>query len=39
MSDSQKPPLFSSWTAWYILVLGVLVVQIVVYRVLTVAFS
>lgn len=39
MSDSQKPPLFNSWTAWYILVLGVLVVQIVVYRVLTVAFS
>ena len=39
MSDSQKPPLFSSWTGWYVLVLSVLVVQIIIYRVLTVAFS
>ena len=39
MSDPQKPPLFNSWTGWYVLVLSVLVVQIIIYRVLTVAFS
>lgn len=38
MSDSTKPPLFKSWTGWYVLVLSVLVIQIIIYRVLTVAF-
>lgn len=39
MEESEKPPLFGSWSGWYILVLGVLVVQIIIYRLLTVAFS
>jgi hypothetical protein len=39
MSDSEKPPLFDSWTGWYVLVLSVLAIQIVIYRVLTVVFS
>lgn len=39
MSDSEKPPLFNSWTGWYVLVLSVLVVQIILYRILTVAFA
>jgi len=39
MDDSGKPPLFGSWTGWYVLILTVLVVQIVLFRVLTVAFS
>jgi len=38
MSDFEKPPLFNSWTGWYALVLGVLVIQIILYRILTVAF-
>jgi hypothetical protein len=39
MNESEKPPLFKSWLGWYVLVLGVLVLQIVLYRILTVAFS
>lgn len=39
MSDSEKPPLFDSWTGWYVLILSVLVVQIILYRILTVAFA
>lgn len=39
MEDSGKPPLFSSWTGWYILILAVLLAQIILYRILTVAFS
>ncbi len=39
MSDFEKPPLFDSWTGWYVLILSVLVVQIILYRILTVAFS
>lgn len=37
--ESDKPPVFGSWITWYALVLGVLVVQIVLYRLLTVAYS
>jgi hypothetical protein len=39
MIESEKPPIFKSWTGWYILILSVMVVQIIVYRILTVAFS
>jgi hypothetical protein len=39
MIDPEKPPLFGSWTGWYVLVLSVLVLQIIIYRILTVAFS
>lgn len=39
MNDFEKPPLFSSWTGWYVLILTVLVVQIILYRILTVAFA
>jgi hypothetical protein len=39
MIDPDRPPLFSSWTGWYVLVLSVLVLQIIIYRILTVAFS
>ncbi len=39
MSDSEKPPLFKSWSGWYRLVLGVLFIQIILYYLLTVAFT
>jgi hypothetical protein len=39
MSEIEKPPIFKSWTGWYILILSVLGVQIIIYRILTVAFS
>jgi len=39
MDDSGKPPLFNSWTGWYVLILSVMVLQIILYRALTLAFS
>lgn len=39
MTESDKPPLFKSWTGWYVLVLAILVVQIIIYRLITLAFS
>ena len=39
MSDADKPPVFKSWTGWYALILAVLVVQVIIYYVLTLAFS
>ena len=39
MTDPEKPPVFNSWAGWYVLVLSILVAQIIIYRVLTVAFS
>ncbi len=39
MNDTEKPPLFKSWTGWYVLILSVLVVQIILYQILTLAFS
>lgn len=38
MEEADKPPLFRTWTGWYALILSALVVQIILYRILTVAF-
>lgn len=37
--EDERPPVFSSWKAWYGLVIAVLLVQIVVYLLITLAFS
>lgn len=39
MSDPEKPPLFKSWAGWYVLILSVLVLQIILYHILTLTFS
>jgi len=39
MDDSEKPPLFKSWTGWYVLVLSVLVAQVIIYRFITMVFA
>ncbi len=41
MTDTpqDKPPLFKTWRGWYILVLGVLFIQIVLYFWLTQSFA
>lgn len=39
MSDTEKPPLFKSWTGWYVLILSVLILQIILYHILTLTFS
>jgi len=37
--DDKKPPLFASWTQWYVLVLVVLVVLILLFALITNYFS
>ena len=38
-TDSGKPPLFSSWTGWYYLVLGSLLLYIIFFDLFTRAFN
>jgi hypothetical protein len=35
----DKPPLFQSWRTWYKLVLAVLLIQVIVYFLITTSFS
>lgn len=37
--DIEKPPLLPSWNAWYALVLGMLIVVIAIFTLLTSLFS
>jgi hypothetical protein len=39
MEQNEKPPVFPSWRGWYTLVLGVLLVQIILYYLITQSFS
>jgi hypothetical protein len=39
MNDLEKPPVFKAWSGWYALILSVLVLQIILYYLLTVAFA
>jgi hypothetical protein len=34
--DYDRPPVFRRWSSWYAIVLGLLVVQIIIYYVITV---
>jgi hypothetical protein len=38
MSEDQ-PPLFRSWNSWYKLVLAIMLIQVVVYFLITKSFS
>ena len=35
----EKPPVFTSWRAWYWLVLGVMLAQVIIYFLITKSFS
>lgn len=37
--ETEQVPLFKKWKTWYIVVMGVLVVQIIVYYLITQSFS
>jgi hypothetical protein len=37
--NQEEPPIFKSWSRWYWLVLGALLVQIILYYVITMAFA
>ncbi len=40
MSDqNEKPPVFSSWKGWYILVMSVALAQLIVYFIITKNFQ
>ncbi len=39
MIDEHKPPLVKNWSSWYWIVLGVMLVQVLVYTWLTHLFS
>lgn len=39
MDEDQKPPLFDSWSAWYKIVLGAMLIQVALYAWLTISFS
>jgi len=37
--DTDKPPLLRSWSDWYLLVLGFLLLQVVLYTLLTQTYA
>lgn len=39
MTDEHKPPLFKNWSTWYWIVLGVMLLQVILYTWLTHVFS
>ncbi len=39
LENEDKPPLFKSWTSWYILVVGLLILQIILFAQLTKLYS
>jgi hypothetical protein len=39
MDQDDKPPLFRSWKAWYLLVAGFLLLQVIFYSLFTKFFS
>ena len=38
-SSNEKPPGFQRWSRWYWLVIGVMVIQLVIYTLITFSFS
>ena len=38
MTQDEKPPVFKSWSGWYWLLIGVLVLQIILFYWLTATF-
>jgi hypothetical protein len=39
MTDEQKPPLFKNWSTWYWIVMGVMILQVVLFSWLTQLFA
>lgn len=35
----EKPPVFNSWNTWYWLILGIMIMQVVIFSLLTNAFQ
>lgn len=37
--EQEKPPVFKSWSGWYWLVAGVLLIQIIIYYTITISLQ
>ncbi len=37
--SEEKPPLFESWNTWYKIVLGTMLIQVIIYFLITKSFS
>lgn len=37
--QDEKPPVFSSWKGWYVLVMSVALVQLIIYFIITRSFQ
>jgi hypothetical protein len=37
--EEEKPPVFRKWSTWYWLLLGALVIQVIIYYLITVSYS
>jgi len=35
----EKPPIFKTWNSWYTIVLGAMIIQVLIYLFITLAFS
>jgi len=38
-TEDERPPVFNRWRGWYLLVLGVALIQIIVYSLITYSFK
>ncbi len=38
-AHESKPPVFRRWSAWYWLVTGVMIAQLIIYLIITFSFS
>lgn len=38
-SEQEQPPVFKKWRGWYLLVMAVLVIQIIIYTLVTNSFQ
>ena len=36
--QNEKPPLFKTWSSWYAIVLGAMLIQVLIFLLITLAF-
>ena len=39
LNEHERPPIFKSWDHWYAIVLGFMILQVVLYLILTYSFK
>ncbi|CAN5342823.1 hypothetical protein BH10BAC4_BH10BAC4_24320 [soil metagenome] len=38
-TENEKPPVFRKWSSWYWLVMIVMIIQVIIYSLITFSFS